>query len=199
MGDLQSLGSSQKIDGVFMTNLPYQFKKKYEKSIILDRDGVLNNLVTRSDGTKGAPWDIKDFHITTEAIKACEILRFHGYLLLVATNQPDLGSGLTLESLNEMNIMMKNYLKVDDILCAHKRGDNYYKPNNGMLEEYVQKYELDRNKSWMVGDKEKDIIAGKKSNLKTILITDKLLDFSAHNDYTANTIWEAAKIIVGRN
>ena len=68
MADLNTLGSNQKLDGVFMTSLKYVNQKRCDKAVILDRDGTLTPMNTRSDGTKGAPGDIKDFHITTEAI-----------------------------------------------------------------------------------------------------------------------------------
>ena len=170
MTDITESGSTQKLDGVQFSNMSFRPKTTFKKAIILDRDGTLNPMNTRSDGTKGAPWELKDFHITSEAIKACELLKFHGYALLVATNQPDLGAGLTFQVLRDMNVMMKNYLKVDDILMAHERGSVYYKPCNGMLEDFISKYELDRNQTWMVGDHEKDIIAGFRSSLKTIFI-----------------------------
>ena len=185
-----------------MTTLPYKPKTTFKKAVFFDRDGTLNDIVTREDGTKGAPWNMKDFKIKPEALKACELLRYQGYGIFVVSNQPDLGKGLAWQTLRDMNSMLKNYLKVNDILAAPERGSSYYKPNNGMIEDLIEKYEVDRKCSWMVGDSEKDIIAGSKSELKTIFIGSlykKELDFSIEPTYIKPDVWEAADEIVHRD
>jgi len=136
------------------------------RGIILDRDGTLTEL---HDGH--APWYLHDLHLTPFARAAVELARNLGYLTFIATNQPDVGGKLFVQELFKMNDYLKTELQVTDILCATTRDDNRnYKPAPGMLETFIDRYDLDRSASFMIGDTWKDIEAGHRAKLTTILV-----------------------------
>lgn len=70
---------------------------------------------------------------------------------------------------------------IDNVYCAQERSTEYYKPNNGMIEHFIKKYDLNRDECVLVGDTWKDIVAGHKSKLKTI--------HCSHDDYTSPDEW----------
>lgn len=144
-----------------------------DQAIFLDRDGVLNELVNR--GTiSTAPWDIKELKIYDEAKEAVLRMKKLGYLTFVVTNQPDVRDGkMTQKQLAEINHKIKIELGVDLIVCALKRQTQFYKPNNMMLEQLIQIYNLDHTKCFMIGDRWKDIVCGYTTGVTTIFVGDK--------------------------
>lgn len=146
---------------------------KFNKAVFLDRDGVINRSIVKH-GKPYAPTLLKDFHIISGVKKTLEHLKKKKYLLLIVTNQPDIKSGkLKLIKLEKMNKILTNDLKIDEIfICKHDDSDhcNCRKPKNQFIEDAIKKYSIDRKKSFLVGDRKKDIDAGLKSHLKTIYI-----------------------------
>lgn len=141
------------------------------KAVFFDRDGILNHLVKREDGSYTAPWNVNEFEFVDFAKEAVSIVTNLGYGALCVTNQPDVYDGkLDKTHLNIMNRMCINWLGLDDILCAYERGSAWYKPNNGMIETFIKKYKIDRGQSYIIGDSWKDIVAGHKSKLTTIYV-----------------------------
>ena len=94
--------------------------------------------------------------------------------MIVITNQPDIKSGkLKLNKLLKMNNILINKLKINEIfICKHDDRDccNCRKPKNQLIENAIKKYSIDRRKSFLIGDRKKDIEAGLRSRLKTIYI-----------------------------
>ena len=77
----------------------------------------------------------------------------------------------------------------------------YYKPNNGMLESFIKHYDINREKSFLIGDRWKDIVPGKNSGLTTILVGDT--EYTPPEeykhitpDYKVENIWEAYCLIM---
>ena len=142
------------------------------KAIIFDRDGVLNYTVQRENEVT-APWTLKEFKMIPGSIEAVEMAKELGYLALVATNQPDVrDKKMKEEELEKINKSLQGWLHVDEIKYADDRDSNLYKPNTGMLDYYVEKYDLEREKCFMIGDRWKDIVAGRNAKMKTIFIGD---------------------------
>lgn len=140
------------------------------KAVFFDRDGVINDLVDRGEN-KTAPWSAREFHIKPNVKEAVDLVKSLGYNAFVVTNQPDVIDGhLSSEDLYYMNCVLIDRYGFDDVFCAMERDTVYYKPNNGMVEHYIYKYNLDRNKCFLMGDRWKDIVAGKRSFIKTIYI-----------------------------
>jgi D-sedoheptulose 7-phosphate isomerase len=142
-------------------------------AIFLDRDGVLNRAVVR-DGKPFPPPGLHDLEILPDAALALEELKSHGYPLYVITNQPDVARGnLTRAEVDAMNQRLASLLPVDDIfVCYHDDADHCAcrKPKPGLIYEAQRKYNIDLTRSFLVGDRWRDIEAGHAAGCKTILI-----------------------------
>ncbi|KKM99488.1 hypothetical protein LCGC14_1147430 [marine sediment metagenome] len=144
------------------------------KAIFLDRDGVLNKEV----GYLSNP---NEFIFLEGSIEALKILKQKDYLLIVITNQAAVARGfLTVETLqvihNKMvKILKENKISLDGIYyCPHHPeftgSCDCRKPNPGMILEAKKKYNIDLDKSYMVGDTLNDIQTGIAAKCKTILV-----------------------------
>jgi len=170
------------------------------RAVFFDRDGVLNELVDRLDGTTTAPWSVNEFLFMENAKLAVEIVRKMNYKTFVVTNQPDVNDGMLLqEELNIMHRMISHWLRIDEIQYSQHRNSDTYKPNNGMIELLIEKHLIDRSKSYIIGDRWKDIVAGNKSKLTTIFVGDEYhYPYEYKNiqpDYTVSNVLEACKLI----
>ncbi|MBA2840136.1 D-glycero-D-manno-heptose 1,7-bisphosphate phosphatase [Methanococcus maripaludis] len=143
------------------------------KTVFLDRDGVINKKL-ENDYVKS----ISEFEILNGVKSALQKLKELGYLLIVITNQQGVGKGIMSEKdlLKVHEYMLKELPEIDDIFyCPHINGTcNCRKPENKMLVDAKEKWDIDFDKSWMIGDSEGDIICGKSVGCKTIMICDKL-------------------------
>ena len=171
------------------------------KAVFLDRDGTINKLIRNRKNPKHvAPWYYSEFEYIDGVEDAIQKMKRLGYTTHVVTNQPDVNDGfMTKETLDVMNQAMKIDLKVDTISCAMERNTPDYKPNNGMLEKIIKEFKVTRERSWMIGDTWKDIVAGKNSGLKTIYVGgvwDSPEEYKyIAPDYDAENLTEACKII----
>jgi D-glycero-D-manno-heptose 1,7-bisphosphate phosphatase len=170
------------------------------KTIILDRDGVINHLVNH-DGQMTAPWSIEEFEFITGAKVAVDTFKKLGYNLVVLTNQPDVYDGkLDENDLYIMNGMIRQWLGIQNIYCAYERGSKYYKPNNALLETIINKFDVDRSSSYLIGDRFKDIVCGWKSKLQTVYLGSHYStpDEWRHiqPDYIVNNLMEASNLLM---
>lgn len=140
------------------------------RAVFFDRDGVLNELVKRPTGERTAPWNLDEFMPISGSTAAIELVKDMGFMAFCVTNQPDVLDGILPQY--HLNVMMQYWLDqgIDDALVAYERGSAWYKPNNGMIETLVKKFKVDRDASYIIGDRWKDIVAGHKSKLTTIYI-----------------------------
>ena len=149
-----------------------------KKAIFLDRDGTINV-------EKDYIYKNEDLVFEEGTIEALKTFKNLEYILIVVSNQSGIARGyFTEEDLNIFNnnmneILKKNGVEITEFYCCphHPDGIGEYKkvcecrkPNNKMIEDAIKKYNIDRKKSYMVGDKISDIEAGFKSNLKTVLV-----------------------------
>ena len=149
-----------------------------KKAIFLDRDGTINV-------EKDYIYKSEDLIFEEGTIEALKTFKNLGYILIVISNQSGIARGyFTEEDLNIFNnnmneILKKNGVEITEFYCCphHPDGIGEYKkvcecrkPNNKMIEDAIKKYNIDREKSYMIGDKTSDIGAGLKSNLKTVLV-----------------------------
>ena len=149
-------------------------KQNSNKAIFLDRDGVINIEV----GYLSNPNDFKIIEGTIEALK---ILNKKGFLLIVVTNQAGIARGYyTEDDLKDVHHKMRYVLKqhevtlTDIFYCPHHPeftgSCNCRKPNPGMILEAKEKYNIDLDNSYMVGDTLNDIQTGIAAKCKTILV-----------------------------
>jgi D-glycero-D-manno-heptose 1,7-bisphosphate phosphatase len=143
------------------------------KAVFLDRDGVIVVPSFRK-GRSYAPTAMQDFAIYPDALASLQLLKQAGYLLIVVTNQPDVGAGIvSYEVLQEMHSTLRRVLPVDDIkVCVHTAGDNCdcRKPKPGMLLEAAATAGIDLARSIMVGDRASDTAAGAAAGCRTAFL-----------------------------
>jgi histidinol-phosphate phosphatase family protein len=171
------------------------------KAVFFDRDGVINDLVERADGNFTSPWTADEFRCKPYVKDAIDIVKKLGFMVFVVTNQPGVHDGVMDRSeLEKINTMLKRWFSVDEIICAVDKTSNFYKPGNGMMEFLIKSYNIDRDGSYMIGDRWKDIVPGHKSKLTTIFVgTEYIYPFEYKNilpDYTATDILDACTIIM---
>jgi D-glycero-D-manno-heptose 1,7-bisphosphate phosphatase len=141
------------------------------RAAFLDRDGVLNQAIVR-DGRPYAPRRLEDFIILPEAAAAVRRLKDAGYLVIVATNQKDVGEGLTSQALlDAMHARLRDAVPVDDIrVCTCIDECPCYKPNPGMLLDAARDWNIELSASVMIGDRWRDVGAGSNAGCRTIFI-----------------------------
>jgi D-glycero-D-manno-heptose 1,7-bisphosphate phosphatase len=143
------------------------------RAVFADRDGVLCANIIR-DGRAVAPTQLGEFRLLPGVEEAVRALKAAGYLVIVVTNQPDVGTGRTLHSTVEaMHDILRSRLDIDDIkVCFHTNADNCEcrKPKPGMILQAAAEREIDLPSSYVVGDRWTDIAAGKAAGCLTIFV-----------------------------
>lgn len=179
-----------------------------QKAIFLDRDGTINRYV-------GFLTNIDDFELIEDSCSAIKEINSSQYLAIVITNQPVVARGeVSFSGLKEIHRKMQTLLGnegayLDDVfVCPHhpdkgfageipelKRVCDCRKPKPGLFFEAARKYNIDLSQSWMIGDRENDILAGKNAGCKTALIGNG--DFG--QDFQADNILDIVKRIIHEN
>ncbi len=143
------------------------------RAIFLDRDGVLNQALVRG-GKPFAPRTLNEFEILPEAPDALVALKKAGFLLIIATNQPDLGRGeMAAEELERMHQALRLAMPIDLIkVCPHSDKDDCgcRKPKAGMLTDAAAELGLDLSRSYMVGDRWRDVDCGVAAGVTSVFI-----------------------------
>ncbi len=142
-------------------------------AVFLDRDGVLNRAEVR-EGKPYAPLRLRDFRLLPGTVAAVRTLREAGYLLVVVTNQPDIGHGRVAGNVVEaMHARLHHRLSPDAIeVCPHRQDEGCpcRKPRPGLLRSAAARLGIDLTQSFMVGDRGHDILAGRAAGCYTILV-----------------------------
>ena len=179
--------------------------KQKQRAIFLDRDGTINKYI---DFLR----DIDDFELLPGVAEAVGLINASGYLAIVVTNQPVIARGeVTVEQLQEVHNKMETLLGAEGAYldaiyyCPHHPHKGYEgevpelkidcdcrKPKPGMLLKAAEEFNIDLSQSWMIGDGENDIKAGKAAGCRTALIgTD---DYKQNE--TAPTLLDAVNNIL---
>ena len=143
------------------------------KAIFLDRDGVINKEI-------GYVFQVENFVLTDEIIPALKKLQAAGYIFIVVTNQSGIAKDLYTQSDVEtvhkymLSLLNKNDIHISEIYyCTHHpdvEPCTCRKPDSGMLEKGIARFNIDVKRSYMIGDKERDIQAAEKAGVKGIHI-----------------------------
>ena len=142
-----------------------------KRAVFFDRDGVINELVERADGEFTSPWTIDEFKFKPYVKEAIKTVKDLGFMTFVVTNQPGVHDGyMDRSQLDLISTMMKRWLGIDDVLAALDKKSDFYKPNNGMIEHFIEAYNIDRDGSYIIGDRWKDIVPGINSKLTTLFV-----------------------------
>jgi D-glycero-D-manno-heptose 1,7-bisphosphate phosphatase len=170
-------------------------------AVFLDRDGVLNEPVVR-DGKPYPPATVAEFTLTPDAAAGCTDLRADGYQLVVVTNQPDVARGTQSRAVvDAMHGALRELIDVDAVyVCPHDDVDgcDCRKPQPGMLTRAATDLDLDLSRSFLVGDRWRDVEAGRRAGVRTVWIDrgyrEKLPD---NPDAVVSNLSEAAAWIRG--
>lgn len=142
-------------------------------ALFFDRDGIVN----QSPGP-GYVLRTEEFHLQPEFVEALRIARRKGWPAVIVTNQRGVGKGLmtaaALEAIHAQlrRALAREGLELLDICSATSldRSDPMLKPQPGMLLAAAERHGLDLAASWMIGDSERDIEAGRRAGCHTLLI-----------------------------
>lgn len=168
------------------------------KAVFLDRDGVLNHAIVKN-GKPYPPSTWDELQIVEDAFEALTILQECNFLLIGATNQPDVARGTTTKAFVEsINAWVLQQLPLHSIkVCYHDDGDQCVcrKPSPGLLLQAAVEYNLDLTKSYMIGDRWKDIDAGKNAGCRTVWLNRAYIEKQPAADFMSKSLLEAAKWI----
>ena len=151
-------------------------KNKYKfQAVFLDRDGTINY-------DSGYTHKFSNFKFRPKVIEGLKFLTSKKFLIFIVTNQAGVAKGkFKLSDLKKLHIKLKKFLRNKDIIvneiqyCPyHPKGvikkyrkvTNLRKPGNLMIKKILRNWNIDLKKSFMIGDKNSDKIAAKKSNVK---------------------------------
>jgi len=171
-------------------------------AVFLDRDGVINRAFTR-EGIPHPPFCLEDLELLPGVAAALEELKKHGYRLVVVTNQPDVARGTSSRELVEaIHEHLKAELGFDAVLtCFHDDADgcDCRKPNPGLLLRAARELAIDLDSSFMVGDRWRDVEAGRRAGCRTFFIDRGYAEKSPDScDYRVGSLAEASRIILAQ-
>ena len=147
------------------------------RAVFLDRDGVLNRPVVR-DGLPFPPANAGEFELYPGVLEGCRQLKEAGFLLIVVTNQPDVGRGTQSRgAVDAMHAALRAAIpELDGIeVCFHagsSQGDpcDCRKPKPGMILRAAEKHGLDLRRSFLVGDRWRDVDCAHAAGCRAVFI-----------------------------
>jgi len=144
-----------------------------KRAVFLDRDGVINRAVVQ-DGKPFPPRSVTELEVLPDAKDALLRLRDAGYMLIVVTNQPDVARGTQSRSqVEEINARLASELAIDEFMvCYHDdaAGCACRKPSPGGLLDAAERHQVDLTKSYIVGDRWRDVEAGQRAGCTPFFI-----------------------------
>lgn len=149
-------------------------KRILEKVVFLDRDGTINEPAPEHQYIVRPEY----FHLLPGAAEGIRLLRENGFHICVVTNQRGIARGLLSEGcLRQIHEKMEKDLRrqgasPDGIYyCPHEKGVCHCrKPDIGLFLQAEEKLRVDKDHSYMIGDSESDILAGKRYGVKTVYL-----------------------------
>jgi D-glycero-D-manno-heptose 1,7-bisphosphate phosphatase len=170
------------------------------RAVFLDRDGVINRAVVR-DGKPYPPADADRVEVLPGVAAALERLRTAGYLLIVVTNQPDVARGAqSREEVEAIHARLASELPLDDFrVCYHDDRDGCAcrKPRPGLILDAAQAFGIDVAASVMVGDRWRDVEAGRLAGCRTVFVNHGYSERQPErSDAVVGSLEEATKWIL---
>jgi D-glycero-D-manno-heptose 1,7-bisphosphate phosphatase len=166
------------------------------RAVFLDRDGVLSRAFVR-DGKPYPPKSLDELEVLPQVPEALQALKAEGFDLIMVTNQPDVTRGsIKREVVDAINDRLRIDLLLDEVVtCFHDDGDNCdcRKPKPGMLLRMQKERNIDLSRSFIVGDRWRDIEAGIAAGCKTIFLDHGYSERNpaAQADYVCKTLFQA--------
>jgi D-glycero-D-manno-heptose 1,7-bisphosphate phosphatase len=171
-----------------------------QRAVFLDRDGVINKAVVR-DGKPYPPGRVEDVEIYEDVPEALKQLKAAGFLCVLVTNQPDVARGKQVRGVVEaIHEKLMASLPLDDCLvCYHDDEDGCAcrKPAPGMLFMAAERLGISLKDSFMIGDRWRDIEAGRRAGCQTVWIDRKYSEpLKNKPDFTAESLLVAVEWIL---
>ncbi len=165
---------------------------------------MLNRTPVR-DGRPQSPSTVEEVEILPGVPGACERLRGHGFLLIVVTNQPEVARGrLERRTVEEINNFLRSRIPLDDVrVCYHDDPDGCGCRKPGMLLSAARDLNIDLRRSIAVGDRWRDVEAGRRAGCRTVLIDHQYSEPQPCDaDFTAASLplavdWLLARLKLG--
>ena len=177
------------------------------KAVFFDRDKTI--IMPNADNYI---YRVGDFYILEKFTNALKKLYDSGFKLFVVTNQGRIAKGyMTEEDVKEVHEYINNHFKEREfrfeefVYCPHNPMGHVHpynvvcacrKPKNGMIKRIIDKHNIDKSKSWMVGDTERDVVAGNMTNLRTILVRTGITKGSEKADFVVDDLVDAVERII---
>ncbi|NLB60012.1 MAG: HAD-IIIA family hydrolase [Lentisphaerae bacterium] len=145
------------------------------KCVFFDRDGIVNQ--SPGPGKYVLAWE--EFRLQPEFPTCLRLAQARGYAAAIVTNQRAVARGLlSAAELAEIHQRLRTLLQsehqlalLDIIACPHADGEcTCRKPQPGMLLTLAQRHAINLSQSWMIGDAERDIEAGRRAGCRTIRV-----------------------------
>ena len=170
------------------------------RGVFLDRDGVINRVVLK-DGRPHPPASLSDLEVLSGVPEAIVALRHAGFRVIVVTNQPDVARGKQRrETVDAIHAYLLERTDVDAIkVCFHVDDDECAcrKPKPGLLLQAADEWNIDLARSYMIGDRWRDIEAGRAAGCKTILVGRGYAEQAAKDpDAVVDSLPEATAMIL---
>lgn len=174
------------------------------RAVFLDRDGVLNRPVVR-DGLSFPPARVDEFELYPDAVEACARLKAAGFLLVVVTNQPDVGRGTqSREIVEPMHAKLRGAIpSLDGIeVCfhagaAHGEPCECRKPKPGMLLRAAAALDIDLKQSFLIGDRWRDVDCAHAAGCRAVFIDHGYSETLREKpEFTVSNLSEAVSAIL---
>jgi D-glycero-D-manno-heptose 1,7-bisphosphate phosphatase len=170
------------------------------RAVFLDRDGVLNRGFVRA-GVPHPPADVGKVEVLPGVPEALGLLEREGLALIGVSNQPDVARGTqTRAEVARINRHLMERLPLEAILtCHHDTADDCScrKPRPGLLLQAGRDHGIDLRRSFMVGDRWSDVVAGQSAGCLTFLIDAPYNQRErCRPDYVVSNLADAARLIV---
>ena len=174
-------------------------------AIFLDRDGTLNRIV-RVDDKPFPPRTLEEFVLFEDAAAGCQALARAGFTLVVVTNQPDVGRGTLDQAMVErlhalLRTLIPELARIEVCFDAGRGPETdspRRKPAPGMLLDAARELNLDLTRSWIIGDRWRDVDCGQRAGVRTVFIDygyDEALKMPP--DYTVGSFAAAVDVVLG--
>lgn len=181
-----------------------------KKAVFFDRDGSLTNTFV-IDNKPYAPTRPEDLELLPETPEILNRLHDANHLIIVVSNQPDIALGkideptrLAIEK-KFVDLIEQKGVHIDEIFYCHHHPDSINpeypkecgcrKPKPRMIIKAAEKFGIDLSKSWVIGDTDKDINAGKSAGCRTILI-QRSYSGNCEPDFSVQNLSQCVDIVL---
>ena len=173
-------------------------------AVFLDRDGVLNRPIIRN-GLPFPPATLEEFELYADIAEHCAQLKKAGFLLVVVTNQPDVGRGTQRREMVEaMNRKLRDAVpSLDAIEVCYHAGASHgepcdcRKPKPGMLFRAAANHAIDLQRSFFIGDRWRDVDCAHAAGCRAVFIDHGYNESLRQQPaFTVTTLGEAVAVVL---